>query len=277
MSGMTPEKLAQLRAPFPPEAIGKKPQVTCSACSRNKTQKHCENHKRQECRVCGNYLTTAHMHLDFVGHAEATGRLLDVDPEWTWEPMAYTEAGLPAVDQHGGLWIRMTVCGVTKPGYGDAQGKEGPNAVKETIGDAIRNAGMRFGMALELWGAHRGQDHPAQPRRVERPTAPHDGQAAETPAPRNVEPARPPRTPEQRAADAVKVILASPTADAVETARKRVLKAPPEVQTVDVSGLVPEAQRDVLGVRPGEAVTLSELADLRLDVLATAADAKAAS
>lgn len=96
-------------------------------------------------------------------------------------------------------------------------------------------------------------------------------------APRNGAPAGPPRTPEQRAADAVKVILASPTPDAVETARKRVLKAPPEVQTVDVSGLVPEAQRDVLGVRPGEAVTLSELADLRLDVLATAADAKAAS
>jgi hypothetical protein len=45
----------------------------------------------------------------------------------------------------------MTVCGMTRLGYGDATGKTGANAVKEIIGDAIRNAGMRFGMALDLW------------------------------------------------------------------------------------------------------------------------------
>jgi hypothetical protein len=36
-------------------------------------------------------------------------------------------------------------------GYGDAAGKKGPNAVKEAIGDAIRNAAMRRGVALDLW------------------------------------------------------------------------------------------------------------------------------
>ena len=43
------------------------------------------------------------------------------------------------------------MCGVTRLGYGNAEGKRGGDAVKEIIGDAIRNAGMRFGMALDLW------------------------------------------------------------------------------------------------------------------------------
>ena len=45
----------------------------------------------------------------------------------------------------------MTVCGMTRLGYGDAGGRKGPNAIKEAIGDALRNAGMRFGAALDLW------------------------------------------------------------------------------------------------------------------------------
>jgi len=43
------------------------------------------------------------------------------------------------------LWIRLTVLGVTRPGVG-----EGKNP-KERIGNAIRNAAMRFGVALDLW------------------------------------------------------------------------------------------------------------------------------
>lgn len=89
--------------------------------------------------------------LEYVGHAVTTARLLDVDPEWTWAPVAHDERGLPRVDENGGLWITLTVCGVTRLGYGDAAGKKGPNAVKEAIGDAIRNAAMRFGVALDLW------------------------------------------------------------------------------------------------------------------------------
>lgn len=89
--------------------------------------------------------------LDFVGHAATTDRLLQVDPAWTWEPVAFTEQGLPRFDEHGGLWIRLTVCGETRLGYGDASGKKGPNAIKEAIGDAIRNGSMRFGVALDLW------------------------------------------------------------------------------------------------------------------------------
>lgn len=113
------EQLAKLRVPFPPEQIGKLPKGGVT--------------------------------LDFVGHGYLTARLLDVDPLWTWEPMALDGNGLPLLDENGGLWIRLTVCGVTRLGYGDAGGRKGPTAMKEIIGDALRNAGMRFGMALELW------------------------------------------------------------------------------------------------------------------------------
>lgn len=112
---LTDEKAAKLRAPFPPEKIGKLPK--------------------------------AGKQLDFVGHAHVTERLLEVDPEWTWEPMAKTVDGFPIFDADGGLWIRLTVCGVRRPGYGEP-GRIGP---KEAIGDAIRNAAMRFGVALDLW------------------------------------------------------------------------------------------------------------------------------
>lgn len=89
--------------------------------------------------------------LDFVGHGYLTARFLDIDPLWEWQPLALDEQGLPRFDEQGGLWIRLTLCGMTRIGYGDAGGKSGPNAIKEAIGDALRNAGMRFGAALELW------------------------------------------------------------------------------------------------------------------------------
>lgn len=111
--------LEKLREPFPPDQIGKLPK--------------------------------GGIFLDFLGHGFLTARFLDVDPEWSWEPFAIGANGLPLLDESGGLWIRLTLCGVTRIGYGDAGGKKGPNAVKEAIGDALRNAGMRFGAALALW------------------------------------------------------------------------------------------------------------------------------
>jgi hypothetical protein len=93
--------------------------------------------------------------LDYVGHAALTARLLDVDPLWTWEPMALTPEGLPLFDDMGGLWIKLTVSGMTRLGYGHAAKKTG-DGVKEVIGDALRNAAMRFGAALDLW--HKGGD-----------------------------------------------------------------------------------------------------------------------
>lgn len=137
--------LALLRDPFPAHQISKLPKP------------YKKDSPRGQCKECGGYHGLPAVHLDYVGHAALTDRLLDVDPAWTWEPVAYDDKGLPAIDASGGLWIRLTVCGVTRLGYGDAQGKTGGDAMKERIGDALRNAAMRFGAALDLW--HKGDLH----------------------------------------------------------------------------------------------------------------------
>jgi hypothetical protein len=145
--------LHRLREPFDPREVRYRPQPWCKNCSNAKGwPKVCERHSEIKCKRCNDQkITEAHICLKYIGHAEATNRLLNVDPFWDWEPLALDQVGLPQYDGNRGLWIRLTVCGVTRIGYGDADGKTGGNAVKEIIGDAIRNAGMRFGMALNLW------------------------------------------------------------------------------------------------------------------------------
>jgi hypothetical protein len=149
---MTPEQAEQLRAKFPPETIGKLPKP------------YKKDSAKGNCQECGGYHGLPAMHLDYVGHAAVTDRLLQVDPEWTWEPLAQHEDGVPAVDRAGNLWIRLTVGGVTRIGVGD-----GANA-KECISDAIRNAAMRFGVALDLW-AKEDLDALHQDSAAPRPTA----------------------------------------------------------------------------------------------------------
>jgi hypothetical protein len=147
------EALHRLREPFPTSEVRYRPQPWCKKCSQTQGwPKVCQNHNEIRCQRCNNQkITEAHICLKYIGHAEATNRLLNVDPFWDWLPLALDGSGLPQYDGNRGLWIRMTVCGMTRIGYGDATGKDGANAVKEIIGDAIRNAGMRFGMALDLW------------------------------------------------------------------------------------------------------------------------------
>lgn len=115
------EWLAELRVPFPPEVIGKIP--------KGRTE------------------------LDYVGHADITDRLLSVDPFWSWEPVAFNEDGSPLIrtrEVMASMWIRLTVCGVTRLGVGTCLTSK-DEVEKELIGDALRNAGMRFGLALDLW------------------------------------------------------------------------------------------------------------------------------
>lgn len=102
------------------------------------------------------YLPKGGVKLAYVGHAALTDRLLDADPEWSWEPMSINAHGWPEASETG-MWIKLTVCGVTRLGYGDAGAKKGGDAIKEIIGDALRNAAMRFGAALDLW--HKGELH----------------------------------------------------------------------------------------------------------------------
>jgi hypothetical protein len=67
--------------------------------------------------------------------------------------MARDEHGLPVLRQAGKelvLWINLTVCGVTRPGCGSCLPNAG-DVEKQLVSDALRNAAMRFGVALDLW------------------------------------------------------------------------------------------------------------------------------
>jgi len=142
--------LELLREPFPAHQISKLPKPTKAQTDEVRA----DYRAGHRCPLCNGWHHPQAVHLDYVGHAALTSRLLDVDENWNWEPLAFSETGLPALDADGGMWIKLTVLGVTRLGYGDAQGKAGPDATKETIGDALRNAAMRFGAALDLW--HKG-------------------------------------------------------------------------------------------------------------------------
>lgn len=145
--------LALLRAPFPANQISKLPKATKA---QNEAVKK-DFKQGIRCDVCGGWHHPKVVHLDYVGHAALTDRLLDADPTWNWDPVATNDNGTPAMDANGGMWIWLTVCGQTRLGYGHADGKSGGDAIKEVIGDAMRNAAMRFGAALDLW--HKGDLH----------------------------------------------------------------------------------------------------------------------
>ena len=145
-----------LREPFPENLIGKLPKPTKS--QTDSVRKDYRNGTR--CAICGGWHHPEVIHLDYVGHAALTDRFLDVDQSWNWEPFATDEYGLPAYI-NGLLWIRLTLCGITRIGVGDAGNKQGGDGMKEAIGDALRNAGMRFGAALDLW--HKGNLHAFNP------------------------------------------------------------------------------------------------------------------
>jgi hypothetical protein len=93
------------------------------------------------------------MQLDFVGHADVTKMLIEIDPEWTWEPTAFDANGLPAYRVENGMahmagWL--TILGVRRLGVGSVMHNK-PDLLKELISDFIRNASMRFGVCLSLW------------------------------------------------------------------------------------------------------------------------------
>jgi hypothetical protein len=100
-------------------------------------------------------LPKAGMQLRYLSHVWVSRAFSEIDPEWTWAPMSYDDAGQPVIERDSqgqpvGMWITLTICGTTIPGYGSVDpGKR--DAIKELIGDALRNAGMRRGVAGSLW------------------------------------------------------------------------------------------------------------------------------
>ena len=173
---MSDVDLTKLREPFPPEYVGKLPRVTCRKCNQRGTP--AASTRRPSARMRQLLISERHIHLDYVGHADVTIRLLDVDPEWAWAPKATDPdpellkaamaiAATPEIvrmvienappkfetDANGnpvGLWIKLTVGGVTRLGVGSCPSNQN-DAEKVLIGDALRNAAMRFGVALDLW------------------------------------------------------------------------------------------------------------------------------
>lgn len=91
--------------------------------------------------------------LDFVGHARITQWLIEIDPLWSIEPVAFDEAGLPARTKIGnmvqaGFWL--TLLGHRRYCVGSVEDRKS-DCGKELVSDAIRNGAMRFGIALDLW------------------------------------------------------------------------------------------------------------------------------
>jgi hypothetical protein len=134
-----------LTAPFPASEVEKLPknlrrQDDDRGQCRPGTKYSADGH------YCGGYHARS-LHLDYVGHAGITMRLNDVvtPAHWNWEPIVYGPDGVPVVGRE--FWIRLTVMGVTKLGVGD----DFNGSAKQAIGDALRNAAMRFGIGTYLW------------------------------------------------------------------------------------------------------------------------------
>lgn len=149
------DEWSELRKPFPPESIDK--------------------------------LEKSGVMLDYVGHAEVTERLNEVDPTWSWDFVGVSDDGGPLVRVSADgkvheLWITMTVGDVTRPAVGTAKAEAWSGEIaKELISDALRNGAMRFGVALNLWKKH--DSVPAHDQRtgeIRPPAAPVIQRAATT-------------------------------------------------------------------------------------------------
>jgi hypothetical protein len=129
--------------------------------------------------------------LDFVGHADVTKMLIEIDPEWTWEPTTFDDNGLPAYRVENGMahmagWL--TIHGVRRLGIGSVQASK-PDLLKELCSDFIRNASMRFGVCLSLWTK---QEWDTDDAPAKTPTKAQVGSRAVAPKPAQVEtPAEP--------------------------------------------------------------------------------------
>lgn len=97
--------------------------------------------------------------LDFVGHADITRILIEIDPHWRLVPIAW-ENGRPAVNivnDMATMWFEMTLLGQARLAIGTAKANS-PDLDKVLYGDALRNGAMRFGIGLSLWTKQEWED-----------------------------------------------------------------------------------------------------------------------
>ena len=114
--------------------------------------------------------------LDFVGHADITRILIEIDPHWRLVPIAW-DNGRPAmnvVNDMATMWFELTLLGTSRLAIGTAKA----NAFdldKQLYGDALRNGAMRFGISLNLWTKNEWEDldhNPAPAKPASRPAQP---------------------------------------------------------------------------------------------------------
>ncbi len=123
--------------------------------------------------------------LDFVGHADITRILIEIDPNWRLVPISW-ENGRPAcniVNDMATMWFEMTLLGTSRLAIGSAKANS-PDLDKVLYGDALRNGAMRFGIGLSLWTKQEWDDlnhHPA-------PAKPTPSRGMATPAPMDKKP-----------------------------------------------------------------------------------------
>jgi hypothetical protein len=100
------------------------------------------------------------INLAYVSHADITKILIEIDPNWNWQPAAW-DNGRPAIHVENGtatMWANLTLLGKTLLGVGSVRADK-QDLDKELIGDFLRNASMRFGIALSLWSKQDWSDN----------------------------------------------------------------------------------------------------------------------
>ena len=132
--------------------------------------------------------------LDFVGHADITRILIEIDPTWRLVPIAW-DNGRPAmniVNDMATMWFELTLLGVSRLAIGSAK-SNAPDLDKVLYGDALRNGAMRFGISLNLWTKNEWEDldHNPTPKQQAAPqarVAPRQTGTNTQPSPEPIEP-----------------------------------------------------------------------------------------
>ena len=100
------------------------------------------------------------INLAYVSHADITKILIEVDPSWSWQPIEWVN-GRPAIHVENGtatMWGTLTLLGKSMIGVGSVRADKQDHE-KELVGDFLRNASMRFGIALSLWSKQDWSDN----------------------------------------------------------------------------------------------------------------------
>lgn len=130
-------------------------------------------------------LPRGNIQLDYVGHAEITKILIEIDPLWDWKPLKIDDDGLPSYRVENGMAHMagaMTLLGHTRLAVGSAPHNK-QDLLKELISDFIRNAAMRFGIALSLWSKEEWSDDPKPAAKKPSPKKAPSPLQPNTPAP----------------------------------------------------------------------------------------------